>query len=134
MILFFDEDMGTTIPKFLSDADRDVDIRWLLALYPNESDPRRQDVGWLKEAGRNGWLVISCNKKILTVEFERQAIVEHNVGIVFFASGQIGRLAMMRAILTKWEWLKAVDSTVTRPFVHYLYARGRTRKLSLKPS
>ena len=131
MILFFDEDMGTTIPKFLNDADRDVDVRWLRALYTDDSDPRRQDVGWLEEAGRNGWLVISCNKKILSVEFERQAIVEYKVGIVFFASGQFGRIVMMRAILNKWDWLKAVDSTEPRPFVHYLYARGRTRQISL---
>ena len=66
MIIFFDEDMGTTIPKFLNDADRDVDVRWLRALYSNDCDPRRQDVGWLEEAGQNGWLAISCNKKILT--------------------------------------------------------------------
>ena len=131
MILFFDEDMGTTIPKFLNDADRDVDVRWLRALYPNESDPRRKDVGWLEEAGRNSWLAISCNKKILNVDFERQAIMEHKVGIVFFASGLIGRLVMMRAILNKWDWLKAVDSTAPRPFVHYLYARGGTRQISL---
>ncbi|MDE2817277.1 MAG: hypothetical protein OXK81_11350 [Chloroflexota bacterium] len=131
MILFFDEDMGTTIPKFLSEADRDVEIKWLLDLYSNENDPRRQDVGWLEEAGRNGWLVISCNKKILSVEFERQAILEHKVGIVFFASGQISRLTMMRTILNKWDWLKSVNSTLPRPFAQYIYARGGTRQVSL---
>ena len=34
MILFFDEDMGTAIPRFLKGADRDVDIRWLRAQFP----------------------------------------------------------------------------------------------------
>lgn len=122
MILFFDEDMGIVIPKFLRGADEEVDVLWLRARFPNEGDPRRQDVGWL---------VISCNKNMLDVEFERQAILDHRVGIVFFASGQIGRLAMMRAILNKWDWLKAVASTGSRPFVHYLYAHGRTREISL---
>lgn len=131
MILFFDEDMGIVIPKFLRGADEEVDVLWLRARFPNEGDPRRQDVGWLEEAGRNGWLVISCNKNMLDVEFERQAILDHRVGIVFFASGQIGRLAMMRALLNKWGWLKAVASTGSRPFVHYLYAHGRTREISL---
>ena len=84
MILFFDEDMGTAIPKFLRGADEDVDVLWLRARFPNENDPRRQDIGWLEEAGREGWLVVSCNKSMLKVEYERQAIVQHSVGVVFF--------------------------------------------------
>ncbi|MYB76094.1 MAG: hypothetical protein F4X83_03160 [Chloroflexi bacterium] len=131
MILFFDEDMGVAIPKFLRGAEEGVDVLWLRARFPNETDPRRQDVGWLEEAGRNRWLVISCNKSMLDVVFERQAVLEHRVGIVFLASGKIGRLVMMRAILNKWDWLKAVDSTEPRPFVHYLYARGVTRQIGL---
>ena len=127
MILFFDEDMGTAIPKFLRGADEDVDVLWLRARFPNDNDPRRQDIGWLEEAGREGWLVVSCNKSMLKVEYERQAIVQHSVGVVFLASGQIGRLPMMSAILRKWDWLKSLDLTVPRPFVHYLYASGRTR-------
>ena len=131
MILFFDEDMGAAIPRFLKGADRDVDIRWLRAQFPNESDPRRQDVGWLAEAGRQGWLVISCNKRMLSVVLERQTILQHKVGIVFFASGQVGRLPMMRALLRKWDWLKTANLTEPRPFAYYLYASGRTRQLSL---
>ncbi len=131
MILFFDEDMGTSIPKFLKGADGNVEILWLRGRFPNESDPRRQDIGWLEEAWRAGWLVVSCNKSMLKVAFERQAIVTHRVGIVFLASGRIGRLPMMRALLRKWDWLKEIDLATPRPFAYYLYASGRTRQLGL---
>ena len=65
MILFFDEDMGTAIPKFLRGADEDVEVLWLRARFPNENDPRRQDIGWLEEAGREGWsshVTRACSK------------------------------------------------------------------------
>ena len=123
--------MGTAIPRFLRGADEGVAVLWLRARFPNENDPRRQDVGWLQEAGREGWLVVSCNKGMLSVAFERQAIVDNGVGVVFLASGQIGRLPTMRAILRKWDWLKSIDVNVPRPFVYYLYASGRTRPIDL---
>ena len=87
------------------------------------------DVQWLTQAGQSGWLVFSCNKRMLDVPVERNTIINQNVGIVFLTSGQERLANTLRIILTKWEWLELIDRTVPRPFAYSLYPNGRTRKV-----
>jgi len=83
VILFFDNDIGRGVP----DALHSVDIRVLSVLrrYRRGNTP---DTRWLRDAGQNGWLVISCNKDILNVDEERELIISERVGFVFLTSGQ----------------------------------------------
>ena len=64
MILLCDEDVGAGIPHALSDVGLNA-----LGLYKLGLGGK-SDVEWLEVAGRNGWLVFSHNKKMLTVPRE----------------------------------------------------------------
>jgi hypothetical protein len=87
------------------------------------------DIQWLTEAGRRGWLILSCNKRMLNVPAERETILREKVGAVFLTSGQELLPNTLRLILSKWDWLELVDRSVPRPFVFYLYPKGRTRQV-----
>ncbi len=89
----------------------------------------KSDIEWLSEVGRNGWLALSCNKRMLMVPAERQVIVAEKVGIVFLTSGQERLPDTLRLLLDKWPWLETIDRSVQRPFAYYLYPSGRTRKV-----
>jgi len=103
VILFFDNDIGRGVP----DALHSVDIRVLSVLrrYRRGNTP---DTRWLRDAGQNGWLVISCNKDILNVDEERELIISERVGIVFLTSCQDKAREILKLVLAKWSWLERI--------------------------
>ena len=123
MILVCDEDVGTRVPNALKLVGLNV-----LSFRETGLPLSTPDVQWLTEAGRRGWLVFSCNKRMLDVPVERDTIIRERVGIVFLTSGQERLPNTLRLILAKWEWLELIDQTVPRAFAHYLYPNGRTRR------
>lgn len=123
MILYSDEDVGTRVPKALK----------LVGLGAVSAVSKRgvseTDIQWLKRVGGKGWLGLSCNKDILNVPEERDAIIKNNVGIVFITSGNLHPKDKLLLILRKWQWMEAINETENRPFAFYLYMNGQTRKV-----
>ena len=119
MILLCDEDIGTGVPNALYavgyDAHSIVGRRW----------QGRQDVEWLAIAGNAGMLVLSCDKKMLTVLSERQTIIDSNVGIVFLTTGEERPARVLLTLLRRWDALGQLDSTESRPFAKFLSPNGR---------
>ena len=121
MILLCDEDIGTGVPNALYavgyDAHSIVGRRW----------QGRQDVEWLAIAGNAGMLVLSCDKKMLTVLSERQAIIDSNVGIVFLTTGEERPARVLLTLLRRWNALEEHDSTTPRPFAKFLSPNGQIK-------
>lgn len=125
MILLCDEDVGTKVPKAL----KLVGLREVIPMVDSGIGLHKDDVEWLKAVGKRGWLVFSCNKRMLDVPWERDTIITEKVGIVFLTSGQEYLHQVLRLLLNKWKWLELIDQTTARPFAYYLYPNGRTRKV-----
>ena len=119
MILLCDEDIGTKVP----DALRLVGYNALSLVGRGWGG--RPDVWWLERAGRNDWLVLSCNKKQLSIPEERRAILDNDVGIIYLTTGQEHRPKILRLLLTKWEALSKLDAEEPRPFARFLSPNGR---------
>ena len=119
MILLCDEDIGTGVPDALKavgyDAHSMVGMGW----------QGRPDVEWLALAGNAGMLALSCNKKMLTVLEERQAIIDNRVGIVFLTTGEERPARVLLNLLKKWVTLEQLDLTEPRPFAKFLSPNGR---------
>lgn len=119
MILLCDEDIGTGVPNALHavgfGAHSMVGMGW-------QGMP---DVEWLALAGQAGMLVLSCNKKMLTVPSERQAILDNRVGIVFLTTGEERPSRVLLTLLRKWGALELLDSAESRPFTRFLSPNGR---------
>lgn len=122
-MLVCDENVGTKVPKAL----KLVGLR--VISLADSFGLGKDDVEWLSEVGKRGWLAFSCNKKMLDVPWERDTIIAEKVGIVFLTSGQEYLPRILRLLLNKWEWLEHIDQTTPRPFAYYLYPYGRTRKM-----
>jgi hypothetical protein len=123
LILYCDEDVGTRVPRAL----KLVGLQVVFAVGRGAvSEP---DIQWLERAGKKGWLGLSCNKNILDVPAEKDAITNNGVGIVFVTSGNMHPKDKLLLVLQKWKWLEEIDSGVLKPFAFYLYPSGRTRKV-----
>ena len=125
MILLCDEDVGTKIPKAL----KLVGVKNVKSMADSGFGLGKDDVEWLRDVGKRGWLAFSCNKKMLDVPRERDTIIAEKVGIVFLTSGQEYLQQVLRLLLNKWKWLEHIDQTTPRPFAYFLYPYGRTRKV-----
>jgi hypothetical protein len=125
VILLFDEDIGTKIPKAL----KLVGIKNVKSMADSGFGLGKPDVEWLKSAAQNDWLIFSCNKHMLDVPEERDTIIAEKVGIVFLTSGQEYLREVLRLLLNKWGWLEFLDQKISRPFAYYLYPYGRTRQV-----
>ena len=119
MILFCDEDVGTSIPRALNLVG--CEAKYIHGLGWDG----KPDTYWLTEVGRNGWLAFSYNKKILKVPSEKAAIINERVGIIFLTSGQEYLRNVLRLLLTKWEYFESLWNTEKRPFARFLTPRGR---------
>lgn len=95
MILLCDEDVGAGIPHALLDVG--LDARSLHAIGLGGT----ADVDWLRVAGQNGWLVFSHNKRMLSVPHEKQAIIDHKVGVVFLTSDVENTVNQLRLLLNR---------------------------------
>ena len=119
MILLCDEDIGTGIPKALTLVGCKTKSLYELHLAG------RPDEEWLAKAGQKGWLVFSENKKILKVPSERETVIRGKVGIIFLTNGSEYNRTVLKLLLTKWDTLELLWSTVERPFARFLSPNGR---------
>ena len=121
MILLCDEDVGTGVPSALHAVGYTAHSLFGLGWqgWP--------DVDWLTQAGRNGWLVFSCNKRMLNVPREKETIIREKVGIVYFTTGDQSPATMLRVLLNKWDTLELLDRSEPRPFARFLSPNGQLR-------
>ena len=118
MILFCDENIGTSVPSSL----RSVGLPTLWAHKLGWLG--KTDVDFLTIVGRKGWLVLSCNKKMLMVPEERKVLIESKIGVVFMTTGWTNPPTLLRLLLTNWPKLEEIDS-LPRPFARFLSPNGR---------
>jgi hypothetical protein len=121
VILLCDEDIGTGVPTALTAVG--YDARALV----RQGWGGRPDVEWLAWAGNAGMLVLSCNKKMLRVPSERQAIIDTKVGIVFLTTGEERPARVLLTLLRRWDALEKLDSTTPRPFAKFLSPNGKIK-------
>lgn len=127
MKLFFDEDTGGGVPRALRAIG--IDTESARSDGPIKKGTRDED--WIPFVAARGYLVFSCNTAILAAEAQRALLIEHRVGAVFLASGQERKLAVLRLILNRWDWLEQIDAHEERPFAYMLSISGRFRRANL---
>lgn len=119
MILLCDEDIGRGVPHALSD------VGYHTVSVAQRGWIGRPDIELLETAGQNGWVFLSANKKMLQVPYERDAIVDSKVGVVFLTSGEERIVKVLQLLLRKWDDLDLLDRTEPRSFVRLLNMRGQ---------
>ncbi len=133
MNLFLDEDNGTGIPKALNLVKPSMDA----IHYPSNKNHQlikrgTKDRDWIPVVGEQGWLVFSQNKWMVNNEEERLLLIANKVGIVYLDTGSELAFPVMKMLLNRWEWLRALDADdAGRPFAHLITIGGKHRPLDL---
>ena len=119
MRLLCDEDVGTGVPDALDAVG--YHARPLVRMGLGGTT----DEFWLAKAGELGWLVLSCNKKMLSVKAERDTIIRERVGIVFLTTGNEHPPTVLARLLRKWPDLEILWETTSRPFARFLFSNNQ---------
>lgn len=131
MILFFDEDVGSRLPR----AVALIRLPGATVEYPGRPygplPLGAKDSEWLPRAGEGRWLVFSCNYHMLEVEAEFALIIQHKVGIVFAKSGSYQTWELMRMLIERWDWLRQLDDGEPRPFAYFAGLKGKPQRYDL---
>ena len=132
MKLFFDECLGTGVPKALR-LVRFTNVLYLKSVYRWKIEQGRviSDDEWIARAGRQGWLVVTEDLAILDSSSERSLLVEHQVGIVFLEAAKLKSRDVLAFTLRRMNWFEEIDSE-QRPFAYVTTLRGRPRRVELK--
>ena len=123
MILLCDENIGPRVTNALRQLGYDArsfrDLGWL----------GQPDLNWLPMAGRiSDSLVLSRDKMMLKEKEENQAIIDHNIGIVFLTNGQQSQESLVPLVAASWELLEELHYNTPRPFVRFLTTDGNIRQ------
>jgi hypothetical protein len=121
---FFDRSVGRRVPDALKLLGADV------VKHDDLFAERTRDDTWLIAAARNGWTVITKDKRIRFNEAERRAVQDARVGCFVLLSPKLTRWTMAQLLLRVWQRLEELAAHEPRPFIYGVHADGSIRPLS----
>jgi len=98
----------------------------------NERFPERTpDEVWLRESGRQGWIVLSKDKMIRRRRLELDSIRHHGVAAFFLTSGDLTGADMAGIFVSTLPQMYRLASRLPRPFIATIAPSGAIRLLAL---
>ena len=118
-----------SIPRSVADELRrasDEPVIYLDERFP----PGTPDREWLAAAGREGWLVISRDKRIRRRPGERQAILANDVGCFILGwRKNLTREEYVDVLVRSLHEMRALFAETPRPFIYVMNAAGVMRRV-----
>lgn len=89
-----------------------------------------KDAQWIPVVGKNGWTLVTRDKRLRHRPLERHLMRQHAVGCFFLAYGQDLRVPDQIELVKKvFDTLLVLASTTPRPFMFGIYRDGEIRPL-----
>jgi hypothetical protein len=82
------------------------------------------DEEWLPLVGREGWLLITVDKRIRYNELERRAVIRHRVREFVFTSGNLSGAAMARLLVIAYPEIVRTCEHNSPPFIASITKSG----------
>lgn len=123
MILFFDRDIGTSLPKALLGLSFDVQF--------NEVHYHQQDFlmdapddEWLRVVGEWGWTVIGHDAQHHRMPNEIDAIKQYDIGCFYLWGHNAQRWRKMQCFARAYDAIVKAEATTPRPFIYRVHQQG----------
>lgn len=116
-----------SIPRSVANALRCVrdDVEWLEPRFAHDTP----DEEWLAEAGRQGWVAVSRDKKIRTRPGARQAIQDNNTGCFILTQRQnLTPWDLLKVIVPALDEVERLFAETPRPFIFTIDSAKRFRR------
>ena len=114
MVFFTDRDLGALFPRVLSEAGLSVETHG--AHFPHDTP----DVEWLPAVGRDGWFVLSKDKRIRYRPNEQAAVMRAGIGL-FLVVGTVSHETLARNFVNSVARVERFAKKQPRPFIAKVY-------------
>ena len=113
-VLFFDRDVGTTLPRALNVLRLPTQVEYLQNHFPTDSP----DDVWMPVVGAQGWILIGHDRMHHRRSPERSAIQENKMGCFYIWGAQATRWEKMRCFLNAYERILEAIVATPKPFIY----------------
>lgn len=126
MIFFFDRTFGIRLPSALARLKPPVGVRW----HQEQQFPGDMpDDEWMAVVAPRGWVVLSQDRKWHVIDVEKKAVVQHNLGCIYFPS--VDRWQTLCLFTrTSQKLIDAVNSRKT-PYIVELTRHGQIKDVMI---
>ena len=127
MILFFDKNTGTSLPKALTMVKPPFQVEWH-EKYFKMDEP---DDSWLPDVGKKNWTVIGHDRNFHENQSELDAIKKYKIGCFYLWGAEATKWEKMRVFLRAFDQIAAMDKSTPRPFIFSVKKRGNLKRIKL---
>lgn len=128
MILFFDRNTGTALPRALQLLKPPHQIEYHQAHFA----PMTPDEEWLATIGERGWVVVAQDYRFHRRPHELDAIKRFGVGVFYLWGANASRWEIARVFMKAIDAIELAEATTPRPFVFRILKDGRLRSVTLR--
>lgn len=130
MIIFFDRDLGVTVPKALQMVhfDREfAQIHW----HQQHFAQNTPDDEWMPFVGINGWILIGHDSRHHQEPAELAAIKQYSIGCFYLWGSEAKRREKLQCFARAWGRIVAAEASTPRPFIFRVTKIGLLRALPI---
>ena len=120
-VLFFDRDVGITLPKALDILRLPTPVEYHQKHFPIDE----RDDDWMPRVGSWGWTLIGHDSRHHEVEAELQAIKQYAIGCFYLWGAKALRWEKMLCFLRAYERILEAAKSTPRPFIYRVTKKGR---------
>jgi hypothetical protein len=118
MRFFFDENLGIQLSNGLKQFGEDT--CHLLDVFSSGTP----DEEWLEYIGKQGWFLITVDKRIRRRPLEREALKKYKVGAFFLLGKSMSRWDRVRQIVRAWDKINDIANKEKPPFIYQVNYHG----------
>jgi hypothetical protein len=130
MILFFDRDLGTSLPLALIQLHFDRQFHEM-HYHQQLFDNKEEDDVWLPKVGQWGWTVIGHDSQHHAKESEISAIKQYNIGCFYMWGAEAKRWEKMQCFAKAYVKIVKAERTTPRPFIYRIAKNGRLKSVAI---
>lgn len=120
------------VPRSVADRVKEArpETIWKLDVFARDT----KDPVWLRETGRQGWLVMTRDKKIKSRPGERRAIMESGAGCFILSYRKaLKKEEIAEMVLSFLEDMEGLFEKTPRPFIYTVNRGGDFKQYELRP-
>ena len=128
-MIFLDDGVGRSVYDALTRV-RFQDVTYVREEFRDNGKDGREvdDVDWLRWVGEHQWLAITRDKRILKQPAERNALIQHDVGLIVLDDNNAMSFELLQMIICHIDKLLQLHENTARPFAYVMDRRGRLRR------
>jgi predicted nuclease of predicted toxin-antitoxin system len=124
VVIFFDRSMPRSVVDALAQVR--ADVVWLEPTFAHDT----RDEAWLAQAGTQGWIVVTRDRRIRTRPAERAAIERYDVGAFVLTQRQsMSRWNVLKIVVANLDEMERLFANTARPFLFTVSSTAGIRRL-----